>query len=171
MSRTLLLMRHAKSSWKQSDLPDHERPLKRRGESDAYAVAEAMRRVRLAPDLIVTSTAVRARSTAKRVLHAFGGNIEMIQDGRLYDAMPSAYLHVMKDIPSESQTALIIGHNPAISDFCTLIADRQVKLRTADVVQIELPIPDWSHYRIERDEGHVVLVLSRRAITAASEHR
>ncbi|MGC9359575.1 MAG: SixA phosphatase family protein [Anaerolineae bacterium] len=170
MPRTLLLMRHAKSSWKQSDLPDHERPLKRRGKKDAYAVAEAMRKLHLVPDLIVTSTALRARTTAERVVRAYGGDIRIVKDERLYDAMPSAYLQVMKDLPSEAQTALIIGHNPAISDFCTLITDRQVNLRTADIVQIELPIADWSLYRIERDEGRVVRVLSRRQITEASKH-
>jgi phosphohistidine phosphatase len=170
MARTLLLMRHAKSSWAQSDVPDHARPLKDRGKQDAYAVATAMRRLHLVPDLIVTSTALRARSTAKRVVRAYGGDIQVVEDERLYDAMPGRYLHVMKELPNKAHTALIIGHNPAISEFCTLIADRQVTLGTADVVQVDLPIADWADYRIEQHAGHVVRVLSRRQITEASKH-
>ncbi|MCD6302990.1 MAG: histidine phosphatase family protein [Anaerolineae bacterium] len=169
MPRTLFLMRHAKSSWKQSDLPDHDRPLNRRGKRDARAVAETMRELGLVPDCVVTSTARRARSTAKRVLHAFNHDLILMEDARLYEGLPGAYLRIMQELPVEAHTALIIGHNPAISDFCTLIADCQVHLRTADAVQIELPIADWADYRIDRDEGHIVRVISRRDVTKAAK--
>lgn len=161
MPRTLLLMRHAKSGCKQSDLPDHDRPLKRKGKRDARAMARALRRLKIVPDVIVTSIARRARSTARRVADVFDEELPILEERRLYGGTPKDYLRIMADLPAKAHTVLLIGHNPAISEFCGLIADQQVLLSTADIVQIDLPIANWGDYRVKRNEGHVVRVLSR----------
>lgn len=164
MPRTLLLMRHAKSSWKQGDLPDHDRPLKRRGKRDARVMARALRQLKLVPDLILTSTARRARSTAARVAREFNPEPPIIEERRLYASAPGDYLRVMQELPHDAHTVLLIGHNPAISDFGTLIADRNIHLTTADVAEIFLPVDRWSDYRVDRHTGHVVRVLASKEL-------
>ena len=164
MPRTLLLMRHAKSSWSQGDIPDHDRPLKRSGKRDALAMARALRQLKLVPDLILTSTARRARSTARRVAKGLKSAPPIIESRRLYTGAPGSYLRAMQELPPDAHTVLLVGHNPSISDFGTLIADRPVYLTTADVAEIRLPLETWGDYRVDRHTGHLVRLLASKKL-------
>ncbi len=164
MPRTLLLMRHAKSSWKQGDLPDHDRPLKRRGERDARAVGRALQKLHLIPDLILTSTATRAQRTARRVAKELKPRPPILEERRLYTGAPGDYLRAIQQLSPDIRVVLLVGHNPAISEFGTLIADRHVYLTTADVAEISLPVDKWSDYRIDRHTGRVERVLHSKEL-------
>jgi len=164
MPRTLLLMRHAKSSWKQGDIPDHDRPLKRRGKRDARAVGRALQRLHLVPDLILTSTATRAHRTARRVAKELTPRPPIVEERRLYTGAPGDYLRAIQQLAPDVRTVLLVGHNPAISDLGTLIADHRVYLTTADVAEITLPVDQWPDYRVDRHAGHVVRVLHSKEL-------
>ena len=88
MSKTLLIMRHAKSSWSDDQVSDHERPLTARGKREAELMGRELVRRGLAPDLILTSTAKRARSTAKRVAAQPGIGAVRTDDDHLYESSP-----------------------------------------------------------------------------------
>ena len=142
--KTLLILRHAKSSWKYKNLPDHERPLNRRGVTDAPRMGRVLHRAGLTPDRIVSSTAVRAQSTARLVGLACGydGGITLRED--LYLSGLKAYLEIMRQLPAEVDRAMIVGHNPTAEELVHLLTGRDVRMPTAALAHVELELGDWS---------------------------
>lgn len=141
--KTLLLMRHAKSSWDDSSLSDHERPLNERGRSDAPVMGERLAKSRFAPDHISCSTAKRARETAERVAKAldFQGPVD-VRDG-IYQATPRELLATIAQAGA-GERLLLIGHNPGLSELVEQLTSDNRPMPTAAVAVIELPIDDWS---------------------------
>src|SRR6185295_4521548 len=117
MPKTLLIMRHAKSSWKEAELADHERPLNKRGRRDAPAMGQVLRQHRLTPDAILSSTALRARETAAAVAEVcgFGGVISF--HAEFYNDAPEAYFEVLAKLPDSVEIALLVAHNPGVEEF------------------------------------------------------
>jgi phosphohistidine phosphatase len=141
--KTLLILRHAKSSWKDEQLEDHDRPLNRRGKRDAPRIGEWLDQAHLCPDVIVSSTAKRARKTASRVAKMchYQGVIEL--DGTLYLAPPEAYLAAMRRFDDHVTCALLIGHNPGLEQLLALLTGQEQTLATAALARVELDISHW----------------------------
>src|SRR2546423_6386227 len=110
--KTLFLLRHAKSSWKDESLPDFERPLNRRGKEASEQIGRYMKKELIAPELILSSPAVRARETVERVSKAAKLNVEVRFDQRIYEAGGLRLLEVVSQIENERKTVLLVGHNP-----------------------------------------------------------
>jgi phosphohistidine phosphatase len=142
--KTLLILRHAKSSWKYRDLPDHERPLNRRGVNDAPRMGAILRQAGWTPDRIVSSTAVRAQSTARLAGHASGydGGVELREE--LYLSPAQTYLDVLGRMPAGAGTVMIVGHNPTVEELVRLLTGRDETMPTAALARVELPIDDWA---------------------------
>jgi len=140
--KTLLILRHAKSSWKRP-VDDHERPLNRRGKSDAPRMGRLLRERGLVPERIVSSTARRARKTAARVAKAAGytGEIELSAD--LYLAGPEGCQRALRRIPDDPACVLVIGHNPGLEMFLDGLTGREERLPTAALVQVRLDVDRW----------------------------
>jgi phosphohistidine phosphatase len=145
--KTLLLMRHAKSSWKQSGLADRERPLNKRGKRDAPRMGEWLRRQDLVPEWVVSSAAKRARETAQRVVEAAGYDGEIVCLEQLYGAEPSQYLAALRVVPERVGRALLIGHNPGLEDLLELLAGRWERLPTAAIAHLLVPTDRWEYVR------------------------
>ena len=112
---TLSLLRHAKSSWDDPELPDHDRPLNKRGTRDAPRVGARMRAGKITPDLIVCSGAVRARATLTLVLSALNeARPPIVYDEALYLAEPDALLTRLAAIEAANRHVLLVGHNPGL---------------------------------------------------------
>lgn len=141
--RTVLLMRHGKSSWDEPNLEDHDRPLAKRGKRQARLMGQMLRTQDLLPDIIVSSTAKRARSTARRVVKASEYEGEVIYDERLYFRGVEPYLECLAGLPDEAQRPLLIGHNPLLEELVLLLSGEVVRLPTAAVACIDLPIVSW----------------------------
>jgi phosphohistidine phosphatase len=140
----LLVLRHAKSSWADRHADDWERPLTERGERDASRVGDLLRRLLLVPDLIITSDAVRAQTTAQRAAAAAGYAGKLSLSPRLYHATPDAVIEVLHEAASASpHTLMIVGHNPGLEDLVEQLTGAHVGLSTATLVQIELPVQRW----------------------------
>ena len=140
----LLVLRHAKSSWADRHADDWERPLTERGERDASRVGDLLRRLRLVPDLIITSDAVRAQTTAQRAAAAAGYAGKLSLSPCLYHATPDAVIEVLHEAASTSpRTLMIVGHNPGLEDLVEQLTGAHVGLSTATLVQIELPVQRW----------------------------
>lgn len=116
MTRTLILMRHAKSSWDDITLPDHDRPLNDRGRASAQAMGNWLRTQDHRPDAAVSSTSQRTGETFRML----GFDIPVFYTRTLYHAGPEVMMDVLRD--QTAQTLLMLGHNPGIADF----ADRLV---------------------------------------------
>ena len=142
--KTLLILRHAKSSWKEDALPDHERPLSKRGRAEAPRMGKLLRKHDLLPDLILSSAAVRARSTVELVIEEslFDGETELREDLYAFDSEP--YLKALAGLPDHYQRVMIVGHNPALEELLEELTGEYLPLPTAALAQVTLAIESWS---------------------------
>ena len=159
--KRLLILRHAKSSWGDTSLDDWQRPLSPRGLRDAPGVGGLLRKHALIPDLIVTSDAVRARTTAEAVAKAAGYDREIVVDPRLYHANPDDLLAVLQGLSDDSARAMIVGHNPGLEDLVKRLTGEHHELATATLVHLALPIDRWSE--LDDQIGATVLASWRPA--------
>ena len=141
--KSLLLMRHAKSSWKNPDLSDHERPLKKRGKRDAPRMGEMLKEMDLVPQIIISSTAVRAVQTAEMVAETCGYEDDILYKKSYYHADPEAYIDVLRELFDNYDTVMVIGHNPGLEGLLQILSDEIESLSTASIAHITLPIDSW----------------------------
>lgn len=141
--KTLLILRHAKSSWNDPGMTDRDRPLNSRGKEDAPRIGQLLRERGLQPDLILSSTAKRARSTAKRVVE--GGQLTCSPQllDELYLAPAETYLAVLRRQPAEYDRILVVGHNPGLEELVLLLTGNCLTLPTAALVQVEFDLDTW----------------------------
>lgn len=142
--KTLLLMRHAKSSWKFKDLTDHQRPLNKRGRTDAPLMGHLILDRELVPQRILCSTAVRARETAEILVDTIKFQGEVSYLDRLYMAESEDHLAALRDLPDSVERAMIIGHNPGLETLLQELSGRIESLPTAVLAHIVLPIDHWT---------------------------
>ena len=143
--RTLLLLRHAKSDWEAPFGRDHDRPLNARGRRAAALIGETLARLELVPDVVLTSSAVRARTTVELAMAAgkWRSAVEVLPS--LYDSSPAVVLGEIRRAPASAGTLLVAGHQPVWSALASeLIGGGQLHLPTAGLVAIEFDLPSWS---------------------------
>ena len=145
MERRLLVLRHAKSSWAESHIDDWDRPLNDRGRRDAPNVGRLLRRLSLVPDFIISSDAVRAETTARLVAEAAGYTGPIVLAPSLYHAAPGAIIDVLREAPApDARAIMIVAHNPGLEDLVSQLTGDHVSLPTAALVNLALPVQDWS---------------------------
>jgi phosphohistidine phosphatase len=161
--KTLLLMRHAKSSWKHPELPDAERGLARRGKKDAPLMGSLLKEKELVPESILCSTAERSRETAKALVEASGYKGEVVYQDTLYLAEPEAYLSALRALPDGLERALVIGHNPGLEGLLQLLSGRIEALPTSTIAYLSLPVQRWADLSAQ-SEGELVEVMHPRMV-------
>jgi len=146
--KTLTLVRHAKSSWKNNSLADRDRPLNKRGKRDAPEMGRRIAAAGIRPSLIVSSPAVRAWTTAKIIANEIGYPREFLQrDNGLYLASVNGILDVIVAQDPGFNSLMLVGHNPGFTDFANyLVPGLTNNMPTASVVSVELDSEDWSLY-------------------------
>jgi phosphohistidine phosphatase len=120
--KTLYLLRHAKSSWDDPEPPDHERPLAPRGRRAAKKLVRYLGREGIAPEVVLCSSARRARETLEGIRPALGDEVEVQVEPEIYGAGPDDLLERLRAIPDPVQSAMLIGHNPAIQALALSLA-------------------------------------------------
>ena len=146
--KILTIVRHAKSSWKDTRLSDRKRPLNKRGERDAPEMGRRIHEHGIRPSLIITSPAKRAWTTAKIIAQEINYPLEFLQreDG-LYLASVNAILDTIVAQDNGFNNLMIVGHNPGLTDFANfLVPGLTNNLPTAGVVSVEIDRDDWSLY-------------------------
>jgi phosphohistidine phosphatase len=125
--KKLILLRHAKSSWKDASLDDFDRPLNRRGKKDAQLMAEklAMRKIKI--DLMISSPAKRTNETAKIFANILGYETEIIFNDKLYEASYKEILEVINLVDEKYQNVLLVCHNPGITNLTNYISDHFIE--------------------------------------------
>ena len=121
--RKLILLRHAKSSWKDTSLDDFDRPLNRRGKKDAPIMADKLSMRKIKIDLIISSPAKRTTETAKIFANILGYQSEIIFNDKLYEASYNEILEVINLIDDKYQNVLLVCHNPGITDLANYISN------------------------------------------------
>ena len=119
---TLHLLRHTKSSWADDELDDHDRPLSKRGQRDAEAIARHFAESCPTPDLVLSSTAARARATLEPLLDRLMPR-RILLDRALYLAPGAKLLEHLREASEDVGTALLVGHNPGLHELALLLAD------------------------------------------------
>ncbi len=143
--KTLLLMRHAKSSWADPGLADFARPLNERGRQTAPLIGRFLRAQVSQLDEVVCSPAERARATAQLTLAAAGYACPTRYDARIYEASAARLLTVVNEIAEPAGTVLLVGHNPGMEDFVRLLTDAPAeRMPTAAIAGITFELDTWS---------------------------
>jgi phosphohistidine phosphatase len=143
--KTLYIMRHAKSSWDFIDLSDHDRPLNNRGRKDAPAMGRELVAREESVDLIVSSSAVRALSTATLVAKELEYDVDKIAiEEDIYKADKREMLVVIKNIPNQFDKVLILGHNPTLTDLVNMLSPELIPdIPTAGIVALRFACTTW----------------------------
>ncbi len=151
MTKTLLLMRHGKSSWKDKKIPDRERPLKKRGKAASAEIGKILRENELIPPALLSSPAVRASETAEIVAkeRGFPGKVTFIDS--FYMAEPDVYINYLKGLDDSLERVMIVSHNPGLEAFMQLLDGRLEALPTGSMVYLCLNINHWSDLSFETD--------------------
>lgn len=150
--KTLLIMRHAKSSWSNMGLSDYQRPLNSRGKNDAPRMGELLKAESLTPDLIISSSAKRAATTAELAAIACDYDSEIRYEDAFYHADPETYIEVLQDAPNDASSIMIVGHNPGMEMLVTDLTGEHERFSTANIAHVELPINQWRELN-EATEG------------------
>jgi phosphohistidine phosphatase len=141
--KSLLILRHAKSSWKHPELTDHDRPLNKRGKRDASRMGKILRSEHLIPEAIISSTAARARVTAEAVAKASGYKGKIALTHSLYAAGPEAYLKVLHELSDHYKRVLVVGHNPGLEELLEMFTDETQILPTCTLAHVKFSIDNW----------------------------
>ena len=159
--KTLLLMRHAKSSWKDTELSDIERPLNKRGRKDAPFMGQMLEDEELVPQLILSSPAVRARQTAELVAEGSGFKGDILYLDPFYLGEPPAYIDGLAALSNDLERVMVIGHNPGLEGLLQILSGRIEALPTSTVAYLSLPINSWLELHDDTEGELVELLLPR----------
>jgi len=155
--KTLYLLRHAKSSWSFDELSDQERPLNDRGRTDAPRMGQALCKREIALDLLVSSPAVRALSTAVLVAREIGYPHEkIVVEPGIYEARVEDILSIIHQLPDSSQSVMLVGHNPTFTDVVNTLASAGttplLEMPTAAVACLRFECGRWEEVSRENAE-------------------
>jgi phosphohistidine phosphatase len=152
--KTLIVVRHAKSSWDVIGQKDFDRTLNDRGKKDAPEMAKRLKEKGLKIDLFLSSPAKRARKTARYFAEAFGVPKEGIEfEGALYEAPMETFYDVVGSIDNKHQTAAIFSHNPGITAFVNTLTDvRTDNMPTCGVFAVQADTDNWNTFRESRKQ-------------------
>ena len=143
--KTLLIMRHAKSSWKDLNLQDHDRPLNKRGKHDALLMGKLLRNQGTSLDLVVSSTALRAQTTANLFAKAFRYEGESVLEGSVYRAQPIDILNLLSKYSDKYGSILLVGHNPTVAGVIEMLtASPGITMATCTLAHLTLTIDSWA---------------------------
>ena len=143
--KTLFLVRHAKSSWENQGLPDNERPLNERGQQDAPRMGKRLASRGVKPDILISSPAVRAYSTAVKIAAEIGYQKDDIQTkAKLYFEGTSGILEIIRSLKSRINTAMLFGHNPTMTEAVNILAQTTIgNVPTCGIAEIQFDVESW----------------------------
>lgn len=153
--KTLVLFRHAKSDWNAAFERDHERPINDRGRRSARAMGRFLQRAGEVPERVLSSSAVRARTTVETAAEAGRWSTRVEIEPKIYDASVVGLLEILRRLPDDHESVMLVGHEPAFSALVAqLIGNGAVRVPTAAMLRIDLAVDSWR----ETDPGRGQLV-------------
>ncbi len=154
--KTLYLVRHAKSSWKDANISDHDRPLNKRGEQDAPEMGKRLRRRKPQAEVIISSSAVRAKTTAKILATETGyPKSDITIDEGLYGAEPEDVVSIIRGLYNTIACAIFVGHNPTFTVLVNALGHCTIdNMPTCSMAILAFPTDSWED--IERVKGELL---------------
>lgn len=156
MGKQLLIFRHAKSDWANTDISDFNRPLNSRGLVDAPVMGKRLKELKIRPEMVISSPAIRALSTAKLVCQEINFPLEAIQTNKsIYEATCSQLLKLINNFDNGSDVIALFGHNNGITDLAVYLTDEDIfNIPTCGIVLISFPFDDWA--MVSKSIGEIV---------------
>jgi len=144
--KKLYLIRHAKSSWEDHLLSDHDRPLSDRGKHDAPIIADILKSKNVIPGLVISSSARRAIKTAKIFSSTLNYSTEKIEiNSAIYEATTQGLLNVINKIDDKYETVFMFGHNPGFTVLANILGNKAIdNMPTCSVAELQLNIGTWN---------------------------
>jgi phosphohistidine phosphatase len=147
--KTLILIRHAKSSWANIGQSDFDRPLNDRGVKDAAEMAEKLFAQNVTIDTFISSTARRAHTTCKAFASKYNKNEDIILVDKLYHAAPHIFYEVINELNDDINSVAIFAHNPGISELASTITSKPswIDMPTCAVYAVQANITSWKDFK------------------------
>jgi phosphohistidine phosphatase len=146
----LYLIRHAKSDWSDGSQRDFERGLNKRGQKAVFTMAEVLKEKKIMPDLILSSSAKRARLTAEGLAKNIGYRGKIKYNDTLYMAEPEEVLVMIKELKDKYETLFIVGHNPESTELAELLLDEYIEnVPTLGIVALKVSVEHWKNIKAE----------------------
>ena len=154
MSKILLLVRHAKSSWDDASLTDFERPLNERGKKDAPEMAKRLNSKKIKIDAFVSSPAKRARQTCKYFTKEFDPKKKnIVREAKLYEADEQSFYEVIEGFKDKWDSVAVFSHNPGITYFVNSLTENRIDdMPTCSVFAVTINTDKWSDFRLAKKE-------------------
>lgn len=149
--KTLYLLRHAKSSWKDASMADFERPLKGRGREAAERMGRFLASKKVNISTLISSPSVRTRETVEILLQHARIQVEPLFDQRIYEASPATLAQVVSEIPAENKSAMLVGHNPGMEELLAFLTHESRHMPTCALARISLDGVSWKE--VDRGTG------------------
>jgi phosphohistidine phosphatase len=153
--KTLLVVRHAKSSWDIGTLNDFERPLNDRGKKDAPDMAKRLKEKNILIDAFIASPAKRAKKTAELFIEEYGrSKDDIFFISKLYHAPAEIFFEVIESLQEHFNTVAVFSHNPGITQFVNMLTDdaRLDNMPTCGIFAVRLQSPSWKNFRKAKKE-------------------
>jgi len=154
--KTIILVRHAKSSWKDLSLDDFDRPLNKRGKKNAPFMGKKLKERHINPGLILSSSAKRARKTATAIAKAIGyPKKKIIFDDKMYHTGAWYLYEMVRRLDDDNETIMLFGHNPGFNDFADLLLKKNpvYNIVTSGVYCIRFNVDRWENVREGQGEA------------------
>ncbi len=154
--KTLYLIRHAKSDWSEEDKKDFDRGLSKRGSKDLKSMGSYLLKKKIKPDLILSSPALRAKLTAKKISKKIEYDKDIKYIDELYMPDPKTILDILSDQKNKNKCIFLINHNPALTDLANMLLDDKIEnIPTLGIVAIKFDIKKWKD--IKKSKGKMDL--------------
>lgn len=155
--KKIILIRHAKSSWDDPNHTDFERPLNKRGKRDAPFMGKLLKKKNIIPDLIISSPAVRALTTAQIISEELDyPKKKIVIEDSIYESGIKEIESLIQKLDNKYKTVILFGHNPTFTSYANHLGDKHIdNLPTCGIVGLKLDIDNWNE--VERGKGKVYL--------------
>ncbi|DAB27857.1 MAG: phosphohistidine phosphatase [Sulfurimonas sp. RIFOXYD12_FULL_33_39] len=142
--KKLYIIRHAKSSRKNETLEDFERPLNKRGKKNAPMMGERLKEKGIMPDIIISSPAKRAKTTAEIIAKEIGYEKKVLFDANIYEANVNELSKILRALDDKNKTVFLVGHNPSLNDLANYYVHHEENIPTCGVVEIAFACEKWA---------------------------
>ena len=157
-TKLLYLLRHAKAESADSKLSDEDRALTERGVNDAHQLAGKLHKKELSFDLIITSPAIRAISTAQIIAKTLDHRQHhVVVEKKLYQASPDIFLQLVMGLHKKAAKVLLVGHNPSLEEFAQILSGERVDMQTCALIQFSFDLKHWKDFQ-DRKSAHMKII-------------
>ncbi|MDO9266902.1 MAG: histidine phosphatase family protein [Sulfurimonas sp.] len=143
--KKLYIIRHAKSSWSDAALNDFERPLNKRGKANAPMMGERLKEKGVMPDIIISSPAKRAKSTAEIIAKEIGYEKKVLFDENIYESSVDKLRKILTALDDKQNTVFLVGHNPELNMLVDYYVKFYENIPTCGVVEVEFACDTWAN--------------------------